>query len=133
MSHRRHRWRRLPRALAALTALPLLLAAAPAQDGAAPDGPRPYSDGGPAEHDHSQGVPQDAAPDASQDGKNPGGAPAFVPDFGTFTPPPEGDSDDTPALAAAALAAMSLGAAAFVFGWGRRSPRHEPAATPAKG
>ncbi|MQY11190.1 hypothetical protein SRB5_13040 [Streptomyces sp. RB5] len=91
-----NRWQRVSLALAAL---PLLLAAAPpAQD--------PPDDGG--------SYAQDGDP------KNPGGAPAGVPDFGTFTPPPQGDSDDTPALAAAALAAMSMGAAAFVLGWGRK-------------
>ncbi|NGN66160.1 hypothetical protein G5C51_19960 [Streptomyces sp. A7024] len=138
------RMRRLP--LVAGLAAPLLIwgclgptaAAVPADRPAQVEPPAPEEDYGTGDGSYGEGsyndgsynegyVPEDPAtgpgPAAPTDGKNPGQAPGnvTVPDFGTFTPPPQGDSDDTPALAAASLAAMSLGGAAFILRRARRT------------
>ncbi|WP_419994362.1 hypothetical protein [Streptomyces boninensis] len=130
------RMRRLP--LVAGLAAPLLIwgcvsptaAAVPADRPAQVEPPAPEEDFGSGDGSYDESyVPEDptsgSGPAAPHDGKNPGQAPGnvTVPDFGTFTPPPQGDSDDTPALAAASLAAMSLGGAAFILRRARRTVR----------
>ncbi|MEV6110109.1 hypothetical protein AB0M28_36200 [Streptomyces sp. NPDC051940] len=128
------RWHRLS---VVLVAVPLLLSAAPGQEqlpgeGGPSYGSSPYGDS--PFRAPSGDAPASGGPEVAEDGKNPGQAPAGqVPDFGTFTPPPQGDSDDTPALAAAALAAMALGAAGFVFGWGRKPADAPQGAQPTGG
>lgn len=118
------RLRRLSLALG--IAAPLLLCG-PAGLAQAQDDSGYYGDSSEGSYEESYEDPYGSGqdPDASgEEGKNPGRQPENKPGLGaTFIPPPEGDSDDTPALAAAVLGAVCLGGAAFVLGWGRRTVR----------
>lgn len=59
---------------------------------------------------------EEDAPHATDDGKNPGRAPAM----GSPGAPAVRGDDAWPAVAASGVFAVSLGAAVYFFGWGRR-------------
>lgn len=61
-------------------------------------------------------VQQEDAPHTTVDGKNPGRAPAM----GSPGAPAVRGDDAWPAITASGVFAVSLGAAVYLFGWGRR-------------